>query len=282
LPKSSHSLPPGPHTRELDTASALAREAGALILGYRDCNLRVELKDGDEPVTIADRNSSDLIVRGLSDAFPQDVIISEENADDLRRLQARRVWYIDPIDGTKDFIRGEDGFCVMIGLTLDHRPVAGVIFAPASERLFYAARGAGAWIVAPGEEARRIAVSEVSDLAQVRLVASKSHRDQTIDQVKSALGIANELNVGSVGLKLGLIAVGERDLYVNPSSHCSSWDTCAPEAILTEAGGELTDIHGDLLRYDAPKTGHPEGLLASNRRIHAAAVARLSPLFSRS
>src|SRR5262249_15142000 len=104
LPTSSHSSLPGPFAREIAIASALARAAGALILRYRDGDLRVELKDGDEPVTIADKNSSDLIVRGLRDEFPQDVVISEENADDLRRLRAHRVWYIDPIDGTKDFI----------------------------------------------------------------------------------------------------------------------------------------------------------------------------------
>jgi 3'(2'), 5'-bisphosphate nucleotidase len=82
-----------------------------------------------------------------------------------------------------------------------------------------------------------------------------------------------------VGLKLAIIAAGERDLYVNPTSHCSSWDTCAPEAILAEAGGRLSDIHGEPLRYDTESVGHDRGLLASNGLLHDAAVAKLAPLF---
>ena len=98
---------------------------------------------------------------------------------------------------------------------------------------------------------------------------------KAIDQVKSALGISNELNIGSIGLKLGVIAVGERDLYVNPAPHCSAWDTCGPEALLHEAGGRLSDLHGRPLRYDVEEIGHKAGMLASNGLIHEAAVARL-------
>ena len=271
--------------RELEVAERLAREAGDVAMKYHGGKLKVDLKvdrkAGDEPVTIADRQASDAIVSGLRAAFPDDVIISEENADDLRRLEARRVWYIDPIDGTKDFIRGEDGFCVMIGLTIGHRPALGVLYAPVGDRLFRAASGEGSWLVRPGEAAERIQCSDVDDPASARLVASKSHRDRTIDRVKEALGIKDERNIGSVGLKLGVIAIGERDLYVNPSSKCSSWDTCAPEAVLAEAGGRITDIHGDPLRYDTDGFAHQRGLLASNGKIHDAAIARLAPLFPR-
>ena len=264
---------------EIEIASRLAREAGALIMRYRDGDLKVELKEGDEPVTIADRRSSDLIVAGLKRHFPDDVIISEENADNLRRLEARRVWYIDPIDGTKDFIRGEDGFCVMVGLVIDRRPVVGVVYAPATDRLFTGSVGEGAYVLAGDAEPVRVTTSTIDDPADIRLVASKSHRSATLDRVKNALGIDNELNVGSVGLKLALIAAGERDLYVNPSSKCSSWDTCAPEAILVAAGGRLSDIYGTPLSYEAESTHHPRGLLASNGRVHDQAVARLAPLF---
>ena len=265
--------------REVAVGQELAKEAGALVMQYHGGKLTVESKAGNEPVTIADRQASDLIVGGLRAAFPDDVIISEENADDLRRLTARRVWYIDPIDGTKDFIRGEDGFCLMIGLCVGGRPVVGVIVQPLHRRVFSAAPGGGAWIEAPGEPPRQVRVSEVAELASARLVASRSHRDNTIDQVKSALGISNELNIGSIGLKLGVIAVGERDLYVNPSPRCSAWDTAGPEALLHEAGGRLSDIRGRPLRYDVEEIAHRSGLVASNGRVHDAAVARLAPLF---
>lgn len=266
------------YERQVQVAKELAREAGKLAMRYRGGDLEVELKTGDEPVTVADHESSKLIVRGLSEAFPDDIIISEETADNLRRLTAERVWYIDPIDGTKDFIRGHDGFSVMIGLTADHRPVLGVVYQPVHDRMFWAA-GGEAFFSAPGQEPRRLEVSRVSDTADIRLVASKSHRSQKLDEVKSALGIRDEFNIGSVGLKLALIALGERDLYINPSPRCKSWDTCAPEAILHGAGGKMTDVHGELLRYDTEDIWCRTGLVASNGAVHDAVIERLRPLF---
>jgi 3'(2'), 5'-bisphosphate nucleotidase len=267
------------YRRELELAARLAREAGHLVMGLRGSDLDVEMKAGDEPVTEADRQASAFIVQALAEAFPRDVIISEENADDLRRLEATRVWYIDPIDGTRDFIRGRDGFAVMIGLTEGHRPVAGVVYQPVHEHLFVGA-DAGAWLMVADQAPRRIQVSEIDDPARIRLVASRSNRTGAIDQVKSTLGIASELNIGSVGVKLCLIALGERDLYVNPSSHSKSWDTCAPEAILHAAGGRLTDVHGASLPYDLRDVRRSTGLVASNGHLHAMVIERLQPLFS--
>lgn len=268
--------------RELEVAAQLAREAGRVAMSYRDGgDLAVEMKPGDEPVTAADREAAELIVAGLAEAFPDDVIISEEHPDDLRRVTAHRVWYIDPIDGTKDFIRGRDGFCVMIGMTYDHAPVLGVLYAPVSGQLFVAAAGAGAWLIESDDQRRRIHCSTIDDPSAIRLVASRSNRTSKIDEVKSALGIDTELNIGSVGLKLGLIALGERDLYVNPSSHCKSWDTCAPEAVLLEAGGKLTNLQGNSLRYEDPKLVWDEGLVASNGTVHQAVLAKMAPLFPR-
>ncbi|MEM9493318.1 MAG: 3'(2'),5'-bisphosphate nucleotidase CysQ, partial [Myxococcota bacterium] len=206
---------------ELSTAIRLAREAGKLVLHYRDPDIQVDMKVGDEPVTVADRESSDLVMSGLQAEFGDDVIISEERADDLRRLSADRVWYIDPIDGTRDFISGREGFAVMIGLTVGHVPMVGVVYQPIGERLFWAEPD-GAWFEVPGQEPRRLAVSATADMAEIRLVASRSHRSHKIDRVKSALGISTEFNIGSVGLKLALIALAERDLYVNPSPRCKS------------------------------------------------------------
>jgi 3'(2'), 5'-bisphosphate nucleotidase len=270
-----------PYARELEVARELALRAGTLILGYRGVGVDVFLKPGDEPVTRADREASELIVAGLSHAFPADVIVSEEAADDPRRLApGARVWFVDPLDGTKDFIRGLSGFAVMIGLCVDGRPCLGVIYQPVGARLFVAADGAGARLFTDEDESERVlAVSTVGTPERIRLVASASHRTDDIDRVKSALGVDDELNVGSVGLKLGLIALGERDLYVNPSSKCKMWDTCAPEALLTQAGGRLSDIHGRPLRYDRADLWHSAGLLASNSLVHDAVVEKLRPLF---
>ncbi len=265
--------------RELRVGEGLAREAGALILRYFGTDIPVDNKPGNEPVTRADREASELIVRGLRAEFPDDVIISEEAADDLRRLEAgARVWFVDPLDGTRDFIRGRKGFSVMIGLCIAGRPVLGVVFQPHGDRLYSAAPDTGTW-VEDAEGRRRLRCSTIADPAKLRLVASRSHRTPEIDAVKKALGIDDEMNIGSVGLKLGLIALGERDLYVNPSSKSSAWDTCAPEALLTHAGGKITDLSGTPLTYSARELRNERGLLASNGAAHDAILAKLRPLF---
>ena len=266
--------------REVARASELARLAGARMLAIRAGDLGVEMKAGDEPVTIADRQASDLIVAGLAASFPDDILISEEHPDDPRRVSAPRVWYVDPIDGTKDFIRGEAGFSIMIGLAVAHRPTVGVVYQPVGDRLFWS-DGAAAWVQVGSAPPVRLAVSPIATADGIRLVASKSHRSEMIDSVKRALGIDNEVNVGSVGLKLALIALGERDLYVNPWPKCKAWDTCAPEAILVAAGGTLTDVHGGPLRYDEADLGRTRGLVASNGRVHAEVIAKLASLFPR-
>ena len=118
-----------------------------------------------------------------------------------------------------------------------------MVYQPIGDKLYYATRGDGAWLVRGGRRGRApMHVSDVRVPAQIRMVASKSHRTETIDRVRAELGITDELNVGSVGLKLGLIAEGLRDLYVNPAGHSKLWDACGPEALLVEAGGRLTDV----------------------------------------
>jgi len=264
-------------TNELEVATKLAREAGEVAVKIRDRGaLGVELKPGDEPVTLADRAASELIVAGLAAAFPADPIISEESPVPAGALAAHRHWFVDPIDGTKDFIRGSDGFSVMIGLVEGGRPVLGVVHQPTTGRTFFTDNGA--WMDFEGERTR-LAVSDVSDATAARLVASASHRSPDIDRVKALLGINDEHNIGSVGVKLALIAMGLRDLYINPQPKTKAWDTCAPEAILVAAGGRLTDLFGAPIEYTGA-LGHPRGLVASNGRVHDAVIAKIAPLFA--
>lgn len=269
---------------ETERASELARAAGALVTALRDKGLEelgVEHKPGDEPVTVADRAANELIVSGLRATFPDDVIVSEESAaHDRARLTAERVWYVDPIDGTKDFIRGEDGFSVMIGLCIGARPKMGVVYQPTRDRLYWTTGEGGAWRTEGGGAPHRLHVSDVADEGAIRMVASRSNRGPALDRVKSALQIKDELAIGSIGLKLGLIAAGERDLYVNPWPKCKAWDTCAPEAILIAAGGMLTDTAGGDIRYDEEDLRRPRGLVASNGRLHAGVLTRLANLLS--
>jgi 3'(2'), 5'-bisphosphate nucleotidase len=268
------------YTREVEIARELARAAGDIVLAVRG-DLGIEMKAGNEPVTIADKRAAAFLVAELGKAFPGDVIICEETEDDPRRVSAERVWYIDPIDGTKDFIRGDRGWSVMVGLAVRARPVVGVVHQPAAERTFWAAPAPGPGCLTERGVDRPLGVSDIAEASRIRLVISASHRSDAIDQVKGALGTTDELNIGSVGVKMGLIAAGERDLYVNPWPKCKAWDTCAPEAILERAGGKLTDLHGEPIRYDQVDLGRPSGMIASNGRLHADVLARLAPLFPR-
>lgn len=265
------------YERELARALELARSAGLEVMRLRRGEIVVEMKPGDEPVTAADRRASELIVAGLAATFPDDPIISEELVPEPGAFGSPRMWLVDPIDGTKDYIRNEDGYSVMIGLCVDGKPVVGVVHQPTLDRTFFATP-AGAFVEVAGKR-ERIAVSNVAVAADVRLVASKSHRTADIDRVKAELGISNEENVGSVGLKLCLIALGVRDLYVNPSAKTKAWDTCAPEAILVQAGGRLSDLFGTPIAY-AGELAHRRGLVASNGHVHGEVVAKLGPLFA--
>jgi len=262
--------------RELARAIELARLAGAEVARMQRGELGVEMKPGNEPVTIADRRASELIVAGLAESFPADPVISEELLPAPGALGSPRYWLVDPIDGTKDFIRGEDGYSVMIGLVCSGKPTVGVVYQPAIDRLF-CGTPEGATVVTP-DETRALAVSSVAAAADVRLVASKSHRSRDLDRVKQELGIDNELNIGSVGVKLCVIAAGLRDLYVNPATRTKAWDTCAPEAILAPAGGRLSDLFGNPIDYTR-ELAHRRGLVASNGRVHDEVIAKLGPLF---
>lgn len=263
---------------ETRVAKALALEAGRLIMDYRRAGVTVERKDLNEPVTAADRASSDLIMAGLQRAFPEDVVISEEAPDDRRRLQpGARVWYVDPIDGTQDFIDGREGFAAQIGLCVDGEPVLGVVYRPVPGQLFWGGPGLGAFRERDGETAA-IHVSPVDTLGDLRLVASYSHPSKRVTRIKAELGITKVTTIGSIGVKVSLIAAGDQDLYVSATTRTSVWDTCGPHAILLGAGGAFTDIFGHPLSYTSPDLGHRQGLLASNGLVHAQVVQTIRPL----
>lgn len=275
------------YSRELEVAIELARSAGVLVVGIRAAGFEVDYKLGEEPVTRADREASVAVVSGLHQAFPDDVIISEELEIDPARTTAERVWYVDPIDGTRDFIRGDDGFAVMIGLCVNGVPTVGVVYQPTRQRTYYSIAGQPAYVVEPGVEpgadgalvTTQLICSSIAEPGAARLAASASHRSEDIDRVKSQLGIRDELNVGSVGLKLCLIAAGSRDLYVNPAAKTKAWDTCAPEVILVAAGGQLSDLYGAPVDYRCEDLRHHHGLVGSNGHLHPAVVAKMTQLF---
>src|SRR6266446_1027269 len=255
------------YDHELGVAVALAREAGAAILDLYEGPIEVQQKfhlDLREPVTLADRIANDLIVNAIRRDFPDDGILAEESVDTDRRLGKRRVWVIDPLDGTNGFIDGNGDFAVQIGLAEDGECVVGVVYQPLTGVLYRAVRGQGTWIERPEYEPERAQVSDQRDVTRMRLAASRSHRSSRMNKVVSILGVKEEVRRGSVGIKVGLIVERQCDLYVHLSSRTKQWDTCAPQLILTEAGGQMTDLFGQPLRYNVLDVQNRNGLVASN------------------
>ncbi len=277
----------GEFEQELRAGVELARRGGEAALQFYGKPMRVEHKDEfDEPVTQADRTVNELIVNALRERFPEDGILAEESVDTSRRMGRERVWMIDPIDGTKGFIAGTGDFCVQIGLAVAGRAALGILYAPATDVLYWAARGHGAWVLRPTSEAdrsmksERLGVTEETEPTRMRLAESRSHRGARMESVVRALGVRAEVRSHSVGIKVGLLVERQADLYIHLSGKTKQWDTCAPEAVLAEAGGRMTDVWGDPMRYNTADVLNRNGLVASNGAAHDAVVERLRPLLT--
>ena len=270
---------------ELQTAIRLAREAGAKVLEYYALEIIAEEKLGldnfAEPVTVADRASSRIIVDGLEEQFPGDFILSEEELDDPHgRTQTDRVWITDPIDGTWGFLKKDGDFAVQIGLAISGEPVVGVVYVPAHGHLYFAAKDQGSFVTIDGGEPRRLRASDTTDLSQMNLAVSRNHRSPKISRIVSELGLKSEIQRGSVGLKVGLVAEAVCDLYIHLSPRTKFWDTCAPQIILEEAGGRLTDLFGERIRYGIHDVQNHGGIVAANGSAHETIIARLRPLLN--
>lgn len=273
--------------KELETAIAAAFKAGERILEYYALEIIAEKKTGvdnfTEPVTIADRTASQIIVAELAAAFPEDGILSEEEKDVIEiRLSKNRVWMIDPIDGTWGFINKDGDFGVQIGLVEGNAPVLGVVYLPLHDQLYYAVRGAGAFLRQGSEDApQKLSVSSKKDFREMTLAVSRNHLSPKMSQVSNNFAIGKTVHRGSVGLKVGLIAEQIADLYIHLSPRTKFWDTCAPQIILEEAGGKMTDLFGGQIVYDIRDVQNLNGVLASNGAAHEKTVAQLKPLLNK-
>lgn len=271
------------YERELAVAIELARRAGAAILAEYKGPLRVEQKNHDndiEPVTQADRIANELIVNGLKREFPSDGILAEESIDTERRLSKSRVWMVDPLDGTNGFIDGNGDFAVQIGLVDNGEVVVAVVYLPLTDVMYRALVGGGSWIERPQSEPERAAVSDRRTFETMRLAASRSHRSPRMNKVVERFGFREEVQRGSVGIKIGLLIEQQCDVYIHLSPRTKQWDTCAPQLILTEAGGKLSDLFGRPLNYNVKDVNNRNGLVASNGVSHELIIETLAPLLA--
>lgn len=249
------------NTRIISEIRRLSILAGAEIMRvYEGPDFEVKLKSDDSPVTAADEAADALIHKGLSAAFPDIPIVTEEQSDS-HKISAKRFFIVDPLDGTKEFVHRRGDFTVNIALIEDGTPVLGVVFAPARQRLFYTQENGktveetGAFDPDAVGEVAEISVS-TPDNSALTVVASKSHRDADTDAYINKYKVADFESAGS-SLKFCLVAAGEADLYPR-LGRTMEWDTAAGHAVLLGAGGDVVrfDNHTPL-KYGKPIYENP-------------------------
>ena len=234
----------------LDTVRAIARDAGDAILEIYAGDFDVELKDDRSPLTAADKAAHQTIVAGLRRLEPALPVLSEESAPEVfaDRRNWQTYWLVDPLDGTKEFIKRNGEFTVNIALIDNHAPVLGVVHAPVPDALYSGVVGSGAWLQRSGAQQQAIQVS-VPAHAPVRVVGSRSHPSPALAAWLEQIGPHEIQSMGS-SLKICLVAAGEADVYPRHGP-TSEWDTAAAHAVLEAAGGSMMDMSGAPLRYNA-------------------------------
>lgn len=244
----------------LQAAREVADEAGRRILAVYERPFGVSEKADGSPLTEADRAAHELIVQRLGELSPGVPVLSEESASVAHAERAgwERFWLVDPLDGTKEFVKRNGEFTVNIALIEGGRPVLGVVLAPAQRVCYWARRGAGAFKRSPVGVIEQIAVRPYRG-GPASVAVSRSHPGKRQAAFLASLthreGSPSTITMGSA-LKLCLVAEGVADVYVR-FGPTSEWDTAAAQCVLEVAGGRLTDLHGTALTYNKPSLLNP-------------------------
>jgi 3'(2'), 5'-bisphosphate nucleotidase len=238
--------------------------AGKEVMSVYDKDFSSTLKNDNEPLTEADIKSNDIILKTISSCGHP--ILSEESVDDKKRLDFKKIWIVDPLDGTSDFIKKTGEFTIMISLVEDHIPILGIIYWPTKSTLYLAQKGQGAF-KSVNNTWSKITVSNVSEIETCRAVGSRYHISEAEQNLIKHLNISQFTSKGS-SLKVADISSGNAELYFTTTDKIKQWDTCASYCLITEAGGKMTDMYGNNLKYNTEKLNHENGLLVSNGLIH--------------
>jgi 3'(2'), 5'-bisphosphate nucleotidase len=230
--------------------------------------------------TEADRQSQEIILQILGEAFPADALCAEEATAALEGVAhtGDRLWIVDPIDGTRGFARKNGEFSVMIGFIEKGRIGLGVVLQPAVGRLTYAVRGQGCWRVDQADvgSPQRCQVTGIGTLTECTLTQSRSRDPSKRSRWVDAIQPAKIVESYSAGIKLALVARGEADIYLNTYDAFHDWDICAGHILVTEAGGQVTGTGGQELQYGLPGAWQKSGLLATNGHLHQAALQKIA------
>ena len=261
----------------LATTCSIGWGAADLLRSYcktgSNQNLNVHYKY-NEPVTAADLAVNHYILKRLQAELNNLNFgyISEETykRGNREKLTSEFVWIIDPIDGTRDFIKKTGEYAIQIAVVRKKRPILAVVVIPELQKLYYAVKGNGTFVKTPDGKSQPIKVSTRKSLEEVTLVFSRSHRNPKLEYLLQNLPCKNHKSLGSVGFKVATIVEQGADIYISPcgKSAPKDWDMAAPELILTEAGGKFTHFSGDEFQYNTGYIDQWGGLLASNGQLH--------------
>ncbi len=252
------------YNEELQLALRAAREAGEAILQiYNRGSVKSVLKEDRSPLTEADLASNAIIAEHICRAFPQDAFLSEESVDDPSRLGKDRCWVVDPLDGTKEFLKRNGEFTVNIALALRGEPVMGVVLLPATRECYYAVRGEGAFLECQGAMASLATSSRTEAL---RLMTSRSHPSEKLQAfLEKHKGLLAKVIPAGSSLKGCRIAEGRAELYYR-FGPTMEWDTAAMHCIVEEAGGYVRQMDGSPLLYNRRNSKNEKGFYMINRR----------------
>jgi len=247
----------------LEVCKEVAVAAGEAIMEvYNSCGeMQVEYKEGEMPLTAADKASNRIIVERLTADFPEIAMLSEEEKDHRERLENDNCFVVDPLDGTKEFIKRNGQFTVNIALAHKHRSVLGVIYVPVTGELYYAQKGKGAYLQERNGELRKLSVSE--HIGDPRVVMSNSHGCEQMDRLLEKYHLTHFVSVGS-SLKGCMIAKGDAEVYYryNPTME---WDTAAMQCIVEEAGAIFRQMDDTEMLYNREDSLNAKGFYIINR-----------------
>ncbi len=232
----------------------IAKRAGEVIMAARQAGVAVEYKADNSPVTHADEAANAYIVAQLAARFPDIPIVSEEGAQEAKHADAASFWLVDPLDGTKSFIRGEDDFTVNIGLIEQRVPVAGVVYIPARDTMYFGSDQAGAFRRSGDGTHTRIQVNTPQGNRRA-VIMSKHHASPELERYIAPYEVTEKVAAAS-SLKFCLVAEGRADLYPR-TGPTMEWDTAAGHAVLLAAGGRMTTLEGEPFLYGKPEYRNP-------------------------
>lgn len=259
---------------ELKEIAALVKKAGEKVLEIYQRKFKVYEKGDKSPVTEANMASERIILSGLKKYGYG--ILSEESKDDSSRLKKEKIWIIDPLDGTQDFLQKTGEFSIMVGLVDKGESILGMVYKPVDDKMYFAEKGEGAYLKEPSKPSKKLEVSSTSCLSDANFVFSRSHLGDLEKKFIQHCKISWVTYMGSIGIKLGLIAEGKVDVYFTMSTKTCQWDTCAPEIILKEAGGKVTDIEGKHSIYNRWQVRNLDGIVASNGKVHTQIIENVN------